>query len=57
MDVLRNQLHRVLEIRYHLDHAVSRDLKHPVIRGVKLPEIPCIKDRLNLRILITQLSD
>ena len=45
-----DQLHRILEVGYHRDHAVARHLQDPVIRRIELAEIPRVKDRFDLRI-------
>ena len=44
--ILRDQINRILEVAYHLNHTVSRCLENPVKRGIELAEILRVKDRL-----------
>ena len=57
MDVFRYHFHRVLEIRHHLNNAVSGDLEHSVIGGIELAEIPGIEYGLDARIVRAQAPD
>ena len=56
-DVLGNHIHRVLEIRHHLHHAVPRHLEHPVVGRIKLAKIPGIENGLNPAVLSAQSPD
>ena len=51
MDILRNQFHRILEIRHHGDHAVTGYLKDSIIWRIELSKVSRVEDRLDLRIL------
>lgn len=52
-----NHIHRVLEIRHHLHHAVPRHLEHPVVGRIKLAKIPGIENGLNPAVLSAQSPD
>ena len=53
-DILWNQFHRILKIRYHTDHAVSGYLEHSIIGGIKLAEILCIEDSLDAAVFTAE---
>ena len=55
MDILGDQLHRILEVGHHGDHAVACHLEDPIIRRIELTEIPGIENSLDLRVLFAQL--
>ena len=57
MDIFRDHIDRILKIRHHADHAVSRHLEKSVVGGIELPEVLGVENRLNPWILSAQLPE
>ena len=53
----RDELHGVLEVAAHRNHAVARHLRDAVVRRVELAEVPRVENRLYPRVSEAQLAD
>ena len=54
LHILGNHIYRILKIRNHLNHTVSRYLQHTIVGRIKLSEISGIKNRLDFRIFLAK---